>query len=177
MRSFPPDDPFDEPRGRRARRLLLHKAVLRRRAPCRVCCVPLDDEHRCACGLAFCPFCSAVAWERCEHLLASEDGLGGFDVSPFDRPVPRLPDGDWAAALGDLAPLLGAYRDGEAWLPDLLAQIARRITTPVLSLFSSNATSMVCGGWHDHFSPDPAAARAEINGLLARFAERLAQTE
>jgi hypothetical protein len=47
----------------------------------------------------------------------------------------------------------------------------------VLSLCSSNETSRVCDEWHDHFSPDPAAAREEINRILARFAERLAPAE
>jgi hypothetical protein len=161
------------------------------RLRCLECGVRVDPHtHQCAsCGIGVCPFCGNRSnADPCRHVLAEIDYELDAPRMPWRGDPPRLPPGvtvsDWSeaqrrAALADLADLLEAYEDFDGGddgrsrhnpTPEkLFERIAAGLTVPFEAVPSWNRDSMASSSWTTYYTDRMAAARAEVDAVLARL--------
>ena len=161
---------------------------------CNRCDGPLENSVCGKCNVVHCPFCGLPEDRQCAHLLAYWthkvggtgsclrhapflDGTLPFLTVDDDSPLTLLPL-DSRTALGELSPLLQAYRGDVFEPPDpvrLLESMVTMISVPYARA-SRHEGGRACLGDHIFwFASDVTAAKAELTSILFTLWDRMAE--
>jgi hypothetical protein len=152
---------------------------------CNRCDGPLENSVCRKCNVVHCPFCGLPEDRQCTHLLAcwtyKVGGTGSrFRHPPFldgtlpfltvddDSPITLLPI-DSKTALGELSPLLQAYRGDVFEPPDpvsLFESMVNMVSVPCVRASRHEGGRAWLGDHIFWFASDVTAAKAELTSIL-----------
>jgi hypothetical protein len=161
---------------------------------CSRCDGPLENSVCGKCNVVHCPFCGLPGDRQCTHLLAYWthkvggagshlrhppflDGTLPFLAADDDSPITLLPP-DSKTALGELSPLLQAYRGDVFEPPDpvrLLESMVTMISVPCARASRHEGGRASLGDHIFWFASDVTAAKAELTSILFTLWDRITE--